>query len=517
MKKHILLLVFLFSLWGLGSYAQNTDISPKGIFVPHLSTTQRSAISSPTNGQMIYNLDINCFEVYQNFIWQKLCGLEGTTQEKWTEKATLSNLTRSYAVSFVIGDKAYAGTGEDNSVYFKDFWEYNPKTNTWTQKADFGGTARGEAISFSVGNKGYLGTGYNTSGYLKDFWQYDPANNTWTQKADFSGPERAEAYGLSAGDKGYVGNGVNSISYFKDFWEYNSVTDTWTQKADFGGSARFGSFSFAIGNEIFVGAGLDDVINDYTSDFYGYDISSNQWTSLSEFGGGKRYAPFAFAIGSKGYVGSGQGVAISGSNVYTDFWEYDPIGDVWLQKEDLGTVGAGGVTCINFSINGKGYAGTGYYNFLNTLNDLWEFNPSATTLTTEGNSTNSANQLLKLDGNGNINISGKRRLDEIRTTPLSNDWVDYGDTFAGATFYKDDDDIVYFGGLIKGGITATNTNLFILPYVYRPTERLIFIVHNSGGYGRVDVLPTGEVQIINGGNTFLSLSNIHFRANGAAF
>ena len=42
---------------------------------------------------------------------------------------------------------------------YKDFWEYDPATNTWTQKADFGGTTRSVAVGFSIGSKGYIGTG----------------------------------------------------------------------------------------------------------------------------------------------------------------------------------------------------------------------------------------------------------------------------------------------------------------------------------------------------------------------
>ena len=73
----------------------------------------------------------------------------------------------------------------------KDFWEYDPATNTWTQKADFGGTARYVAVGFSIGSKGYIGTGDDDlNQFLKDFWEYDPATNTWTQKADFGGTAR---------------------------------------------------------------------------------------------------------------------------------------------------------------------------------------------------------------------------------------------------------------------------------------------------------------------------------------
>ena len=67
----------------------------------------------------------------------------------------------------------------------KDFWEFDPATNTWTQKADFGGTARLGSLGFSIGSKGYIGTGWDGV-YLKDFWEYDPTANAWTQKADFA-------------------------------------------------------------------------------------------------------------------------------------------------------------------------------------------------------------------------------------------------------------------------------------------------------------------------------------------
>jgi hypothetical protein len=510
MKTYILLLAFLFPLWGSGGYAQTTDISPQGVFVPHLNTTQRSAISSPTNGQMIYNIDINCFEVFQNSVWQKLCGLEGTVEEKWTQKANVGGIVRSYAVGFAIGDKGYVGTGVYNNVYFKDFWEFNPQTNVWSQKADFGGTARGYAIGFSIKNKGYVGTGYDNL-YRKDFWQYDPSNNLWTQKADFGGVERAEAVGLSVGNKGYVGTGTTTDSSLRDFWEYNPIPDTWTRKADFGGTPRNGGFKFAIGNKIFVGTGFDEVANDNTSDFYEYDIPTNHWTNLAEFGGGKRYGAYAFAIGSRGFVVAGQDQFLNGSYGRDDFWEYDPIGQVWLQKDDF--VGSKRDSGISFSINGKGYIGTGNYNG-GTLNDFWEYNPNVSNLTTQGNIVNGANQLLKLDGNGNINITGKKPLESYQIPTLLNNWVNFGNTFSGASYFKDDDDMVYLEGVIKNGIATLNTNLFTLPNGYRPSERLIFTVSNSNAYGRVDVFPTGEVQIQKGGNVYLNLSNIQFRANG---
>ena len=89
---------------------------------------------------------------------------------------------------------------------------------TWIQKASFGGVPRGLAAGFSIGNYGYIGTGNNGVNY-RDFWQYDPVSNSWTQKADFGGTARYYAVGFSIGTKGYMGTGASSY-YENDFWEY---------------------------------------------------------------------------------------------------------------------------------------------------------------------------------------------------------------------------------------------------------------------------------------------------------
>src|SRR5689334_18556277 len=87
--------------------------------------------------------------------------------------------------------------------------------DSWLQRADFP-FQRSGAVSFNIGNKGYVGTGYKYLLVLyKDFWSYDPVSNTWTQVADVPGPERTEAFGFAIGNKGYVGAGNSS----QDFYE----------------------------------------------------------------------------------------------------------------------------------------------------------------------------------------------------------------------------------------------------------------------------------------------------------
>jgi len=248
-------------------------------------------------------------------------------------------MARTGAVGFSIGNKGYIGTGctELNSsvtTYVKDFWEYDPVADTWTQKADFGGGFTNAAAGFSIGNKGYVGTGSHityTDGNvvqtgIKEFWQYDPATDTWTQKADFGGSERELAKGFSIGDKGYIGWGQNSgYSSLKDFWEYNPATDTWTRKADTDVALNAPS-AFSIGNKGYVGTGGTDG-NSETINFWEYDPASDIWTKKADVGGEARGGAVGFAIGNKGYIGTGLLIQETNGQVtltlLKDFWEYD--------------------------------------------------------------------------------------------------------------------------------------------------------------------------------------------------
>src|SRR6185369_4861796 len=56
-----------------------------------------------------------------------------------------------------------------------------------------------------------------------------------------------------------------------------------------------------------------------------------------------------FSIGNKGYIGLG-------SN-QKDFWEFDPVTNVWTQKANY--PGAANSGAVGFSIGSKGFVGTG--------------------------------------------------------------------------------------------------------------------------------------------------------------
>ncbi len=128
------------------------------------------------------------------FIW-----LIAPAQEQWFSDNATTGITglnpppgfaaRNHAVSFVIGDTAYIGTGDKGSTT-TDFWKYVPATKTWTQIADFPGLRRSQAVAFALNGKGYVGTGRGDGTHFNDFYRYDPTTDTWNEVAPFGGGVR---------------------------------------------------------------------------------------------------------------------------------------------------------------------------------------------------------------------------------------------------------------------------------------------------------------------------------------
>lgn len=207
----------------------------------------------------------------------------------------------------------------------------------------------------------------------------------WTQKANFGGGAREYGVGFSIEDKGYLGTGAiwKNGRWYKlcnDFWEYDPVTDVWAQKADFGGTARYGAVGFSIDKMGYVGTGMSNGFfisyNVLNRDFWGYDPKENTWTQKSDFGGTVRWRATGFSLQGKGYVGTGYDEGKHGAWPFrSDFWEYDPATDKWSQKTDF--PGKGRYDATGFCIGDKGYIGTGMEYLLDgtIFEDFWAYDP----------------------------------------------------------------------------------------------------------------------------------------------
>jgi N-acetylneuraminic acid mutarotase len=161
-----------------------------------------------------------------------------SVSNSWVEINSFPGVGRRGAVSFVIGEYAYTGSGESTFGTLGSFYRFDPSNETWSPVATLP-IPRTSAVGFSIDNYGYVGTGDLDPGSTNDFWQYDPSLDTWTQKSSVSAVTRKEAMGFSLNGRGYLGTGGNGTTgSFGDMWEYTPATNSWVQIEDFSGTAR---------------------------------------------------------------------------------------------------------------------------------------------------------------------------------------------------------------------------------------------------------------------------------------
>ena len=142
------------------------------------------------------------------------------------------------------------------------------------------------------------------------------------------------------------------------FFEKNLFSQgNWVQKAVLPAGGRLTAVAFTIGNKGYLGTGVGANIYD---DFWEYDPVNDLWAQMANFGGGPVSYATGFSIGTKGYIGTG--------TTSSGFWEYDPSNNSWTQKSFTLT---NRYEACGFSVNGKGYIGTGS----SGVPDIWEYDP----------------------------------------------------------------------------------------------------------------------------------------------
>lgn len=114
-----------------------------------------------------------------------------------------------------------------------------------------------------------------------------------------------------------------------------------------------------------------------------FSQTQNYWKRKGDFTGLKRERAVGFSINGKGYLGTGVDTTDVARN---DWWEYDPVLDTWTQKADVTTARR---NAIAFAIGDKGYLGTGMdnadANLGSTLADFWEYDPVLNTWLAKAN------------------------------------------------------------------------------------------------------------------------------------
>jgi hypothetical protein len=309
--------------------------------------------------------------------------LSPTQEGNWIQSAEIGQYPRSNAVSFVIANKAYVGTGYNETVQdsrnrLVDFWSFSVDSG-WEQLRDFPGPPRSNAAAFSLGNYGYVGTGFDGVDMFKDFYQYDPSQNQWFAKSPYPGGARYDAIGFSVQGKGYIGTGFSNY-WLNDFYQYDPQSDSWARTA-----GTSGNFTKRRGAAVFVYKDKAYIVTGSTSgsmarDFWRFDPSQvSPWFPLRDITNDntaayddgyvaiEREHAVAFVKGDSAYLTLGSNATLQPST-----WVYDFSHDLWGQRSPYHRQAR--MSAVAFTVSGRSFVGTGISGNT-TFDDFDEFLP----------------------------------------------------------------------------------------------------------------------------------------------
>ncbi|MFD2966643.1 Kelch repeat-containing protein [Sphingobacterium bambusae] len=152
------------------------------------------------------------------------------------------------------------------------------------------------------------------------------------------------------------------------------TTDTgpteWVRSIVFKNDPRNGAASFTIGNEAYVVGGFvrnEGVVND------GSSFNGSTWTDITDFPGEARQMAVGFSINGKGYVGTGS----TGSEDLDDFYSYDPATKVWTAIAPF--PGRARYGAVAFTLGNFAYVGLGSTRTDAKFSDFYRYDPATNT------------------------------------------------------------------------------------------------------------------------------------------
>lgn len=293
--------------------------------------------------------------------------------QSWQQLPDFPSTERDDGVSFVIGNKAYCGTGlKTGWLPCRDFYVLDMSNDSWdTLAAMPSGMECQYACAFSNNIYGYVLGGVNSSGnVLNDLWQYDPILNNWTQKASKPGTLLAASSAFVIGDTAYVVGGNNNLGVdgSSEVWAYSMQGDSWTQKNGTSFSGRWRASSCSLNGKGYMLFGKDEN-NVFCRELLEYEPQNDTWQQISGFPGiGRNYAAMT-SIGNELFVFGG---IDSLNNCYGDMWAYSLSNNQWSQRSFIPSFGRKGGS--GFSSGLAFYYTTGIDQVSNRIKETWKMN-----------------------------------------------------------------------------------------------------------------------------------------------
>jgi N-acetylneuraminic acid mutarotase len=293
----------------------------------------------------------------------------------WVQLQDFPGAPRCSGAAFAVGGKGYICCGRTDWEigYLNETWCYDVQDSTWTRVSDFPGIPRYKPVGVVINGKAYVGMGaigtHDTIQVQKDFWEYDPQTDTWTQKASFPGVGSNDlTYGVVNGFL-YTAMGYDGKSRSDETWKYDPIADAWTKLPDCPTSYSVPAF-FVLGDYFYVGTGFQ---GRNIRTFYRYNTLKDKWFD-SASAPNLRMLSNGLAVNGKGYVMLGRfwnGTENNG-RLLSDIIEYDPAENAWTKKGDF--PGGARQNAMVFTVGDRGYIVMGEGE-TQRKSDVWSFKP----------------------------------------------------------------------------------------------------------------------------------------------
>ena len=289
--------------------------------------------------------------------------------QQWTQLGDFPADGRDDGTSFVIGNKAWCGTGLTGLFEIRrDFYAFNFDTQAWEQASAMPiGQERQYAVGISFNNLGYVFGGINQSNFLNDLWEYDPASELWINRPSLPGAGRSGASGFIINQKLYIVGGKNNdTEALNEVWAYDFSTQSWTQKANLPFEGRWRASTVVIHDKIYLLFGKDENER-YHNEIYQYNPDADEWSLIGFFPGeGRNYVDVKvineqiFCLGGVDSLGT----------FHNDLWRYDPELNTWHQLSPLPAAGRRG--SMSFTDGQSFYFSSGLNESLQRINETWK-------------------------------------------------------------------------------------------------------------------------------------------------
>jgi N-acetylneuraminic acid mutarotase len=100
--------------------------------------------------------------------------------DSWQKRKSMPDTGRCNATAFVVNGRFFVSTGRYYDGHLtgghlkNDLLEYNPASDSWIRHTNLSAPPRENAISFVSGNRAYIGFGEDNSTIFNDLWSFTP-------------------------------------------------------------------------------------------------------------------------------------------------------------------------------------------------------------------------------------------------------------------------------------------------------------------------------------------------------